>query len=264
MGPDVVQVAEPHEGHPDEPAVLAEHHVEQALEDVGLEQHVVVEEQRVRRRGLVEQVLALLGEPAPGQVPVRLDVAAAGPQESQGREHLGRGAGAVRQVGSLGLVADDDAERLEGLGGETGQGHRERGGPVAGRHQDVEERAAAGGTRALEGVTRHASGRHHVVARDRRHADRVPPDALDDRRRRTVLRVGKDPHLPAVRLDQRGLRASPRAPGRPPSRRRRGAGARPGRPAVGSSNVTRWSTQLERREHLRPGRRGWSPGGPAP
>jgi len=61
MGPDVVEVAQPDQRHPDEPAVLTEDHVEQALEDVRLEQDVVVEEQPVRRGGLVEEVLALLG-----------------------------------------------------------------------------------------------------------------------------------------------------------------------------------------------------------
>ncbi len=72
--PDVVEMAQPDQRHADEPAVLAEHHVEETLEHVGLAEHVVVEEQRVGRRGLVEQELALLGEAAPGQVPVRLDL----------------------------------------------------------------------------------------------------------------------------------------------------------------------------------------------
>ncbi len=141
---DVVEVAQPDERHADEAATLLEQHAEQAFEQVGLAEDVVVEEQGVPGVRVVEEELALLREPPPGQVPVRLDLAAARSQQAQRRQDLGRADRAVREVGTLGLVGDDDAEPGQRLRAQAGQRDGERLGPIARGDQDVEERLVRG------------------------------------------------------------------------------------------------------------------------
>ena len=79
----------------------------------------------------------VLGEPAPRQVPVQLDRAAAGAQEPDRGLHLARGG----RVLVLRLVGDDDPERRQRLRGQARERDRQgRGTPVR-REKDVEQRA---------------------------------------------------------------------------------------------------------------------------
>ena len=109
---------------------------------------------------------------------------------------------------SLGLVGDDDAERRQGLRRQAGERDRER--LRAGRTSGSGRRRAARRSWRVGAWLRRSRRRRRSP---HRHGDGVTADALDDRGRGPVLRVGKDPHLAAVGLDERRLRDRVRAPG---------------------------------------------------
>src|SRR4051794_7047806 len=84
IGTAVALEAEADEGRSDEPAIRCLDRTDEALDEVGLEDHVVVEEQRIRGGRSVEQRLAVLGHAASGQGTDRPDPAAPGPQDAGG------------------------------------------------------------------------------------------------------------------------------------------------------------------------------------
>src|SRR4051794_37841838 len=94
--PDIVDERQPDEGTAYEPASLAAHRVDQALEQIRLADDVVVEEERIRRLRVVEQELTLLGYATARQVASDLDLVAARFEITDRCPHFGRGRGRAR------------------------------------------------------------------------------------------------------------------------------------------------------------------------
>lgn len=134
MRPHVVTVAQTHDGAPDESALFAADHAHQSLDQVGFQDHVVVEEQHVRRLRLAEQEVPVLGQPQAREVTqhVRLH-----PSLAQHAEHCDELTDPHEQLGVFRLVGHGDAQPPVGLGHDAREGDGQRGGTVPGRDKDV-------------------------------------------------------------------------------------------------------------------------------
>lgn len=109
--PFVLRMAEPDQRAADEAAGLLAQGAQQAGDQVGLDHHVVVDEDRIGCTCLFEQEMTLLGHAATRQVAVQFDFATARRQQPQ---HGGQLAGRPRRTG-FSLVRNDEAQSPVGL-----------------------------------------------------------------------------------------------------------------------------------------------------
>jgi hypothetical protein len=90
---------------------------------------------------VVQQVLAVLGDATPGQVPMQLDGDAPGAHDADHGLH-----GRIRQGQvAVGLVRDDDPQPGVGLTEDRGERDRQRARSAVGGDQDVDGRQLAAG-----------------------------------------------------------------------------------------------------------------------
>ncbi len=133
VGAHVVQEAQPDHGRTHEAAALGPHSGEQALYQVGLDEHVVVEEKGERRPRLRQQEVPVLGHAPPRAVAVHVDLVAPGLQQPQDSLSLGSDS----RLGLFGLVRHDDPHPRDGLACDRGERGGQRRRPPVGRDQDV-------------------------------------------------------------------------------------------------------------------------------
>ena len=131
---DIPEEAQADQRRADEPAAFPLDRRDEALDEVGLEDDVVVDEERVGGARLVEEELALLGHPSPREVLVELDLVPERAEHAHDRLHLAH----RRCIEVLRLVGDDDPRSTVGLRDQARERDGESRRAAVGGNEDVE------------------------------------------------------------------------------------------------------------------------------